>query len=272
MKELFSIGEMAKLFDIRIGTLRYYDDIGLLKPELKDENSGYRYYSAKEFERLNTIKYLRALGMPLKEIEKFFEEKDTKTLKELLEKQQRIIKDKIKDLMTIEKKIENRLIQLENSLNSEFDRIDERYINERKIIMLRKEIPVSDDLEYSLRELERFNNLEPVMFLGKVGVAVTQKNMEQMNFKSFSSIFVFLEEGDTFAEETETLKESLYLTLRFSGTHTKSDFYYKKLLKYMKERGYSLNGDSVEIALIDLGITNDTAKFVTELQIPVKKS
>lgn len=40
----------------------------------------------------------------------------------------------------------------------------------------------------------------------------------------------------------------------------------------MEKRGYSLNGDSIEITLIDLGITNDISKFVTELQIPVKKS
>ena len=33
MKELFTIGEMAELFQINIRTLRYYDDIGLLCPE-----------------------------------------------------------------------------------------------------------------------------------------------------------------------------------------------------------------------------------------------
>ena len=45
MRELFTIGEMAKLFQTNIRTLRYYDEIGLLKPEWRDDNSGYRYYS-----------------------------------------------------------------------------------------------------------------------------------------------------------------------------------------------------------------------------------
>ena len=48
MRELFSIGEMAKLFQTNIRTLRYYDEIGLLKPEWRDDNSGYRYYSTKQ--------------------------------------------------------------------------------------------------------------------------------------------------------------------------------------------------------------------------------
>ena len=56
MKDLFTIGEIAKLFEINIRTLRYYDEINLLKPERIDPNSKYRYYSTKQFERLNTIK------------------------------------------------------------------------------------------------------------------------------------------------------------------------------------------------------------------------
>lgn len=112
MKELFSIGEMAKLFNMRVGTLRYYDEINILKPEKIDNETGYRYYSTKQFERLNTIKYLRALGMPLEKIESFFDGKDVENLKKLLEDQQKYTQKKIKELQYIDKKIENRLIQL----------------------------------------------------------------------------------------------------------------------------------------------------------------
>lgn len=272
MKELFSIGEMAKLFNMRVGTLRYYDEIDILKPEKIDEETGYRYYSTKQFERLNTIKYLRALGMSLEKIESFFESKDVGNLKNLLEEQQRNTREKIRELQYIDKKIENRLKQLSDSLSTVYDKIEEKHISERKIILLRKDIPIGDDLEYSIRELERFNNLEPAMFLGKVGVSVSEYDLKHRSFKNFSSIFVFIEEGDNISGENISLKESDYLTIRFSGTHTESDRYYTKLLKYMGKNGYTLNGDSVEITLIDLGITNDISKFVTELQIPVKKS
>ncbi|MEW9923963.1 hypothetical protein AB2T63_03120 [Clostridium butyricum] len=39
----------------------------------------------------------------------------------------------------------------------------------------------------------------------------------------------------------------------------------------MKEKNYSICGDSIEITLIDYGMTNDTGKFVTEIQVPYKK-
>ena len=58
MNKLFTIGEMAKLFGINAKTLRYYDEIGLIRPEHTDPMTGYRYYSTGQFERLNTIKYL----------------------------------------------------------------------------------------------------------------------------------------------------------------------------------------------------------------------
>ena len=73
---LFSIGDMAKLFHLSVGSLRHYEEIGLLQPEWVDPNSGYRYYSARQFEPLNTIRYLRALDMPLGEIADFMQNKD----------------------------------------------------------------------------------------------------------------------------------------------------------------------------------------------------
>ncbi len=70
MKNRFSIGEMAKLHNTTIKTLRYYDEIGLLKPIDTDPNNGYRYYSTEQFEQLNTIQYLKEIGFTLKEIKR----------------------------------------------------------------------------------------------------------------------------------------------------------------------------------------------------------
>ena len=164
MKELFTIGEIGRLFDLNIRTLRYYDDIGLLKPEKTDERTGYRYYSTKQFERLNTIKYLRAMDMPLERIIRFFENKDTNTLMELLKEQQeetRVLKARLEK---IQGKLERRIQQLSDAMESRLDQIQEITYPKRKIAFLRKEIPLGDDLEYPIRELERQNHLNPAMF------------------------------------------------------------------------------------------------------------
>lgn len=63
----YSIQELSKLSGVTTRTLRWYDQIGLLKPSRVAE-SGYRYYGKKEVDRLQDILYYRALGVELARI------------------------------------------------------------------------------------------------------------------------------------------------------------------------------------------------------------
>lgn len=57
--------------------------------------------------------------------------------------------------------------------------------------------------------------------------------------------------------------------VRFKGSHEQAAEQYRKLLSYIRENNMTVNGYSREITIIDYGLTNDTEKFVTEIQIPV---
>ena len=118
MKELFTIGEMAELFQINIRTLRYYDDIGLLCPETVNPETGYRYYSTKQFERLNTIKYLRTLNMPLEKMKQFFQNRDARVMEQILEDQLLATRDQLAQLQHMVRKLTRRLEQLRYALNA----------------------------------------------------------------------------------------------------------------------------------------------------------
>lgn len=74
--ERFSIGEVARMFRVSVSTLRHYEKIGLLAPEYVDPATGYRSYSTRQFECLNTIRYLRALEMPLEQIRDFLQDRE----------------------------------------------------------------------------------------------------------------------------------------------------------------------------------------------------
>lgn len=65
---MLKIGEFSKLGQVTVTTLRHYDEIGLLKPVLVDDFSGYRYYSIAQLPRLNRILALKNLGFSLEEI------------------------------------------------------------------------------------------------------------------------------------------------------------------------------------------------------------
>lgn len=60
----YTVSELARLSGVSARTLRYYDEIGLLKPSRLLEN-GYRIYEAAQVDLLQQILFYRALGMPL---------------------------------------------------------------------------------------------------------------------------------------------------------------------------------------------------------------
>ena len=88
-EKLFSIGDVAQLFHLSVSSLRYYEKTGLLTPEKIDQDSGYRYYSTRQFEVLNTIRYLRVLDMPLPEIADFLQNKEVGRMEEKLRQQKK---------------------------------------------------------------------------------------------------------------------------------------------------------------------------------------
>lgn len=122
-KELFQIGQVAKLFHISVGSLRHYEKIGLLTPEFIDKETGYRYYSTRQFEYLNAIRYLRVLDIPLEQISEFLHNRNLDNIKKLLEQQKISVSRKLYELGVIEKKIDNRLNQLNDAMSSELNKI-----------------------------------------------------------------------------------------------------------------------------------------------------
>lgn len=65
---MFRIGAFARICQITVKTLRYYDEIDLLKPCTIDPFTGYRYYELHQLPRLNRILALKDLGLSLDEI------------------------------------------------------------------------------------------------------------------------------------------------------------------------------------------------------------
>lgn len=71
---MFRIGEFSKLCRVPTSVLRYYDAIGLFKPERVDTFTGYRYYSLNQLPQLNRILSLRDLDLSLPEIAQIINE------------------------------------------------------------------------------------------------------------------------------------------------------------------------------------------------------
>lgn len=65
---MFRIGEFAQIAQVSGRQLRFYDQLGLLRPAHTDPQTGYRYYSIRQLPRLNAILALKELGLTLEQI------------------------------------------------------------------------------------------------------------------------------------------------------------------------------------------------------------
>lgn len=269
-KSLFSIGQVSKLFHISISILRYYDKIGLVQPEYTDPETGYRYYSTRQFECLNTIRYLRVLDMPLEQISLFLKNRNIDCMQELLKQQKKEVIRRQQELKIIQKKIENRLNQLQDALSSEPGVITVAGTPSRRLASLRTDFTPKNylDLEVFIRELEQQEE-NSVTFLGKVGVGISADSLQKRKFQSYEMVFILLDEEDNFRGETIVLPEEVCVMIRFQGGHIRAPEYYGKLMDFIQEKGYGISGFSREITMIDDGLTSDSSQFVTEIQIPI---
>jgi len=71
-KQLFQIGEVTKILGVTRKALLVYEEMGLLVPAVKDEESGYRYYSADNMTQIRSIRSLQSLGLTLKEVAEYY--------------------------------------------------------------------------------------------------------------------------------------------------------------------------------------------------------
>lgn len=271
-EKLYKIGEVARMFNISMGTIRHYEKEGLLEPEYIDEQTGYRYYSVKQFEVLNTIRYLRVLDIPLDEIKEFITNRDIDSIEEKLIRQKEIIAKKQHELELISRKIDNRLAMLKDATSSKLDEISLINVPAQRIVWIKNSLKLESylDLEYSIRELQK-NQPDSLVFPGKVGVGISEKSLKAGRYDKYETAFLLLDDEDEYDGETEFIGETMCVSVRFCGSHKQSPEYYRKLTEYISSHNYVISGYSRELTLIDYGLTSDTSRFVTQINIPVRK-
>ena len=268
--ELFQIGTVAKLFHLSVSSLRHYEDIGLLKPEYVSPESGYRYYSARQFEVLSAIRYLRALDLPLPEIADFLKNKDVDRIEEKLRQQKQAVIERQQALQRVERRIDNRLRQLESAQHARLDEITLTRAPACRLCWIQSSLKIrsSLDMEPPIRRLEETQK-DAVVFLGKVGLGISAERLRRAETARYDGIFLLLDQEDLYTGETLRLPETLCARLRFRGSHWEAQPRYQTLLRYIGQHSLRITGFSREITLIDYGVTSDPDKFVTEICIPV---
>ena len=117
MSKMYTTGEIAKLCDITVRTVQYYDNRGILTPSEISEG-GRRLYSQSDFEKLEIICELRKLGLSINVISKIFqEENNAKVIETLLDTHAKQLQSEIDEKQSSLDKI-NRILKESESFEN----------------------------------------------------------------------------------------------------------------------------------------------------------
>lgn len=119
MKNYFSVGEAAKAVHLTSETLRHYDRIGLIKPTKKDEITNYRFYTEQDIVRINTVRTLQQMDLPLQKIKEALELDDLEKIIDFLTEAEKKADEKIASLQYSKAKIQLAKSSYENHLQGQ---------------------------------------------------------------------------------------------------------------------------------------------------------
>ncbi len=271
---MIKIGDFARLSQVSVVTLRYYDEVDLLKPVKVDHSTGYRFYSADQLPRLNRILALKDLGFSLEQIKLMLAEGLTpEQLRGMLTMQRNEVEKHLREdqerLMRIEARL--RQIELEDKM-SKYD-VVVKTVPAMLVASCRVLIPTNDQVPAYLAPAYK----EVYDYIRKQGVRDDGQCMALWH----SPAEVYANEDaeaivtvDRLLPGTENVKVYELPSTQVAAVVHQGDFEeftqgHAALLEWIDANGYRIVGPYREIYIKhDKQHLSDT---ITEVQFPVEK-
>ncbi|GAA4297108.1 MerR family transcriptional regulator [Anaerocolumna aminovalerica] len=267
--EYLTTGQFAKICGIPKHILFHYDQINLFQPEITKEN-GYRYYSFRQLDTFSIISALKRLGMPLKEIKKYMDERNPAKLVDLLEQKSDEVAKEIIKLKNTKREIDSLKNLTENALSAEYNIIKPAYHKSMKAICSTL-MDNGNDNSYSIfvTELIAFRNSSNASMIDFLGASLTIDNIREKRFDSFSFLYTKTNNTDK-KNNTLVRKEGWYLQVYYKGSYRNISEMYTKIIQYAKEHQIKLGKNAYEEYLIfEIG-TKNKDDYVTLILVEIE--
>jgi DNA-binding transcriptional MerR regulator len=273
-RTMLKIGEFARVGQVSIATLRYYDQCGLLKPNALDPDSGYRYYSLDQLTRLNRILALKELGFPLEQITRLLQEDlSLEQLRGMFTLKQAQTQQMIEIEQARLTRIAARLRQIEQEGIMPVYEVLLKQVDPLLVASVRALVPMGDDPGQALGTI--------VDYLDRQGVQYSQPAMLLLH-----SRYEWHDDGMAIDVETavplltavpgneqigtRTLPGGLMACSVHAGVDLSLGHAYTALYRWVKDNGYQIIGPPRHVQL-QRAKDMDPSQYVTEVQFPVKK-
>ncbi|MBO3443844.1 MerR family transcriptional regulator [Clostridium sp. CCUG 7971] len=263
----FSTGEFAKLFKINKKTLFHYDEIGLFKPEKVEEN-GYRYYAESQVDLFNVIWTLKDIGMPLKEIKTFMDNRNPENILELFSYEHEEIEKEIKNLRRKQEMLFNKINIVKEGKNFNNDIIIEE--QEEEYLLLSRPVNNSEepyDLNCYIDHLDYCYRKD--LYIGyPVGVIISKDSIYNEDYADYSYYYTKVNK-DAVNENIIVKPKGLYVVGYKRGYYDKTYILYKELIKFIEDNNLCIVGNSYENVIFDEVVAKNIDDYIIKISINV---
>lgn len=273
----FSISEMAKLSNLSIQTLRYYDKVDIFKPEYVNPDSRYRYYSLRQICDIDIIKYLKHIGASLEEIRHIMK-MSPESLCEFLDKQEITIREQIQKLNDIQKLLtqhKSHILEQTRLNNQELGIVYTRNIDERPVLKVNCKTIVTplDQYDIYFRGLAKALEKEETIMVPLCGCIYPLNNYDSIEQIHYSSLYTSTIKMDLTSLPSEVYVDSIpkgsYMCIAFKWSTSEYYAYFCKLKKAYDSLGLSNEKNVYEVSVPNNYAASNGKDFITELQIKI---
>ena len=270
---MIKIGDFSRLGRISVKALRYYDEIGLLKPVNVDQFTGYRYYSADQLSKLNYITVLKNMGLSLEEIETLINNSLTPyQMKDLLVMKKGELKQRLSEEQSRLEQVEKLLTQIEKEGTVPDYKVVIKKTEPQTVASMRGILPTYGDVGEFYGEI--FKYLAKKFIFKPSGYTMmichdSEYKEHDVDVEIAVPIKKAIPDSDKVkVYELPGLEQAACFVHK--GHYDNINEGYAALMTWMETNGYEPDGQDREVFVTFN--EKDPSKNVTEIQFPVKKT
>lgn len=276
-KEKLSIGQMAKINNISVQALRYYEKLHLISPIETDRQTGYRYYDIEQTATLDIIRYLKITGLSLSEIRQFLrtDKVDEHSTIKLLTEKINSIESEISRLGFQKSAIERVIRCLETSDSMpEAGTITLESFPKKYVLVYKGDVNYyQNTLSYEkglLRLKEKMQKCHIPYFYSLNPGAITRVSSFREDRLYCNELFVYVDKPYCYDNVPFTeIPGGIYLCI-YCDDVLHEEEYVRKLLAHIDTCHMSISGDCIQDCINDIiAIRSNRKHLLMRIRIPV---
>lgn len=275
MDAYYSIGEVAKLTNMSIQTLRYYDQIGLFKPSYVDPKTSYRYYRDSQLYYLDLIKSLKFLGTSLEDIQRA-QNFTPEQLLTFLGAQESVLEEKVNRLT----EIQHSLLKIKKQMQEQlaipiYEEPYKKLEDEKRILTIASPNLTPSHIPNSYySSLKKTVETQGSAMNNRYGCIYPLKDYPSIDSIHYESVFtplitdryLTIKQPDM---DVRTLEPRRYICIAFRFTIENYFKQYRRLFQTIEQRQLIVIPTVYEIFMPTNYSPNREDEFIVELQVPL---